>query len=207
MIFLFCLCLYFFVSPLSGAMAIRQPLQTPGNNANAAVVFHDIKDVVPLPDFSNYWYWIGGSILLLLLLAFFFLYNKKRRQRKKSSQEPAHIRALNALSSAKTIMTPEHSRAFAIRLAEIIRSYIEERYTLSLNNLTTREFMAFVSKEKESPQIPADLSLYQQMLEEWMNHCDMVKFARYRLTEQEMESMYHTVADFITTTRAEETAQ
>jgi len=39
------------------------------------------------------------------------------------------------------------------------------------------------------------------MLRDWLHHCDLVKFAKYRLTEKEMEEMYESVVDFIASTR------
>ena len=179
--------------------AATLPAQLPQTQAapNTADI-RDIKDIIVQPGLNARWYWIGGAILLALLVGGIFWYLKKVR-RKKVPPLQAHEKALQALESARSLMTVQQSRKFAIRMADILRHYIEERFHLALQNQTTREFLATITQHPEIMQ--SELHQHDQMLQDWLNHCDLVKFAKYRLTEDEMEEMYKSVADFIALTR------
>ncbi len=183
------------VQCFAAAMPLNQPQTQP---APKIAEIRDIKGIIVQPGIDPQWYWIGGGILLALLLGGLFLYLKKIRNQKEQSLQ-AHEKALNALESARRLMTEQQSRQFAIRMADILRQYIEERFHLALQNLTTREFLSTLTKNPDIMQ--SDLHHHDQMLRDWLNHCDLVKFARYRLTEKEMEEMYKSIADFIASTR------
>ena len=175
----------------------KQPQALP---TGTAPELRDIKDIIIQPGIAPQWYWIGGGVLLLLLLAGLFLYMKKSRSQKEPSLQ-AHEKALKALESSRYLMTPEQSRTFAVRMADILRQYIEDRFHLALQNLTTREFLSALMNNPDLMQ--SDLHHHDQMLRDWLNHCDLVKFARYSLSADEMEEMYRSVADFISSTRPE----
>ncbi len=179
-----------FAASLPGSQLQAQAAQKTGE-------IRDIKGIILQPGIDPQWYWIGGAVFLLLLLGGLFLYLKKHGTKEQSLQ--AHEKALTALESARRLMTEQHSRQFAIRMADILRHYIEDRFHLALQNLTTREFLSTLTQNQDLMQ--SDLHHHDQMLRDWLNHCDLVKFARYRLTEDEMEEMYKSVADFITATR------
>ncbi len=159
----------------------------------------DIKEIIPLTNGNPLWYWFGGGIFLLLLLTVLFLYLKINRRPKKQPGLQAHEKALTALKSVRSLMTPEQSRVFAIAMADTLRQYIEERFQLAVYNQTTREFLCNLMATPGG--IPASLEHHEEMLRDWMNHCDLVKFARYRLTAHEMEQMYSSVTDFIAATQ------
>ena len=95
-------------------------------------------------------------------------------------------------------MTPEQSREFAIRMADILRQYIEDRFQLSVYNQTTREFLYNLTANPN--YLPVPLDKHSDMLRNWMSHCDLAKFAGYGLTIDEMEQMSNSVTDFITAT-------
>jgi len=179
----------------AAAMPSNHPQTQPAPNV---AEIRDIKGIIVQPGIDPQWYWVGGAVLLILLLGGLFLYLKKIRNRKEQSLQ-AHEKALEALESVRSLMTKQQSRRFAIRMASILRHYIEERFHLALQNLTTREFLSTLTKNPDLMQ--SDLHHHDQMLRDWLHHCDLVKFAKYRLTEKEMEEMYGSVADFIASTR------
>lgn len=157
----------------------------------------DIKDIIAMPDVIFQWYLLGGTIVLLLLLAVLLYYLKKNRKEQEKLQ--AHEKALKALASARLLMVSDQSREFAICMANILRQYIEDRFHLFLQNLTTREFLFWLMDNPTD--IHPVLQNHDKMLRDWLNHCDLVKFARYSLTMNEMEQMYSSVNDFITSTQ------
>jgi len=193
------LCFLFMTTDLFAATA--PAAHSPGLPAPEMVEdIRDIKDVIILPEFNPQWYILGGGILLLILLAALFFFLKKRQKKVQSLR--AHEKALQALESARSLMTPDNSRAFAVSLADILRQYIEDRFQLSMQNLTTREFLQELMDHPEA--MPLELQTHDKMLGDWLTHCDLVKFARYNLTKNEIEQMFNSVSDFITATRHED---
>jgi len=162
----------------------------------------DIKDVIALPVSIPWWCWLAGGLALLAIIGL-ILFILKKNSPKKQKQIPPHERALHALKSARDLMTPDQSRAFAIKMAEILRRYIEERFHLFRPNLTTREFLQALTRQTDMKN--SALLAYDNLLKDWLNHCDMVKFARYRLPEEEMEQMLVQVRGFIQTTAEADT--
>ena len=166
----------------------------------SSVKLHDIKDVIALPAPVPWWYWLGGTLVVLfgLILIFWIV----KRPKKTKNPPSAGVQALAALDSTREQMNPDQSRAFAVKVAEILRTYIEQRFHLFRPNLTTREFLRSLTRRADMKNSP--LLAYDGLLRDWLNHCDMVKFARYRLTKDEMEQMLAQVRRFIeTTTEAE----
>ena len=165
---------------------------------------HDIKDVIALPAPVPWWYWPCGILVLLLGLVVVFLLVKRRKKREKKMPS-AGERALAELAAARKLMTPDQSRAFAVKVAEILRTYIEQRFHLFRPNLTTREFLQALTGQADMQN--STLVAYNDLLRDWLNHCDMVKFARYRLTEAEMEQMLGQVRQFVEATGKEDLPQ
>jgi hypothetical protein len=158
---------------------------------------HDIKDVIKLPDHFLPWYFLGGCLVLLVVTGLLIYFLKKN---KKVQPLPLpHEKALLDLESIRNLMIPARSRAFAIGMAEILRSYIGDRFQLFQPDLTTREFLHKLTRNnKEANPL---LLEHNDLLSDWLNHCDMVKFARYTLKHDDMEQMYTQVRDFILSTQ------
>ncbi|HHB75646.1 MAG TPA: hypothetical protein ENK84_03765 [Desulfobulbus sp.] len=158
---------------------------------------HDIKDVIKLPDPFLLWYFLGGGLVLLIVIGL-SIYFLKKNKRKQTVPLP-HEMALLDLESIRNLMTPAQSRAFAIGMAEVLRSYIGHRFLLFQPDLTTREFLHQLTRNNTETN-PLLLN-HDDLLNDWLNHCDMVKFARYTLKKEDMEQMYIQVRDFILSTQ------
>ncbi len=165
---------------------------------------HDIKDVIALPAPVPWWYWPCGILVLLLGLVLVFLL-VKRRQKREEKVPSAAEQALTTLAAARELMTPEQSRAFAVKVAEILRTYIEQQFHLFRPNLTTREFLRALTGQADMQN--STLMAWNDLLKNWLNHCDMVKFARYNLTEDEMEEMLGQVRQFVEATGKKDVRQ
>jgi len=180
--------------------ATAQPAHPPALPTPDAVDIRDIKDVIVQPEVNTLWYELGGGLLLLFLVIALFVFLKKRRKEVQSLR--AHEKALQDLESARSLMTPDNAGVFAVSLADILRQYIEDRFHISMQNLTTREFLQELMDNPETT--PSELQTHDKMLGDWLTHCDLVKFARYTLTKNEIEQMFNSVSDFITATRHED---
>ncbi len=174
--------------------AANQPLPSAGITAmSAPEKLHDIKDVIPLPSPFPWWYWLAAISALICIIVLVVLLLKKK---KTNNQDPLlpHERALKALDAAQALITPGQSRAFAVKVADILRTYIEERFRIFQPNLTTREFLYQLTRHQADNDI---LLAHNTLLHDWLNHCDMVKFAQYTLSRAEMEQMVAQVRQFI----------
>ncbi len=159
---------------------------------------HDIKDVIALAAPFPWWYLLAGLLLFTGVIILIVWWRRRQKNRQSINTPSAGEQALQALEAARDLMRPEQSRAFGVTLAEILRTYIEQRFHLFQPNLTTREFLQALTgtPEKYDPLIMQ----HNRLLQDWLNHCDMVKFARYTLSMEEMAQMLDQVHHFITTT-------
>jgi hypothetical protein len=114
--------------------------------------------------------------------------------RKRLTPYRAAMRALRALEQERF---PEKGliKEYYSRLSGIIRTYIEDRFGLRAPEMTTEEFMeeARASGELDNTQ--------KHLLNEFLVHCDMVKFARYGPTPEEMGRSFSSAENFIEQTK------
>jgi hypothetical protein len=136
---------------------------------------HDIKGMVPVP---HSWWWLLIPLALILIGVAIWLW----RRRQKPVLAPPIIpvltpqeTALAALQQLRQDSPPVEE--FYTRLADIVRQYIEAQFSLHAPERTTEEFLA-------EAKLPA-----QQMalLGEFLQEADLVKFARHRPGNEDME--------------------
>jgi len=152
---------------------------------NAVIHIRDVKPPVALP--SNYGGWIILIILLLLILLIFIIQKYWRiRKMQAPSPEPVVLpwdRALSQLNQLEDENLPAQGRGkeFYVRLSDIVRHYIEERFSLRAPEMTTEEFLVSLKDSR-------NLNLEQKkFLQKFLNQCDMVKFAKHKATVSEMQ--------------------
>lgn len=126
------------------------------------------------------------ALLLVLLAAGWFWWTRQRRPTSPAAPPPAlpHEIALRALRElqARGWMDGEHVVPFYVELSGIVRRYIEDRFGLRAPEQTTEEFIRAASTSRL-------LSLdHQQLVEDFLAQCDLVKFARHRPEQRDMET-------------------
>jgi hypothetical protein len=155
----------------------------------------DIRDIRGPIDIPDPWLWaqyaaVGLGGLLLLYVAWRFW-----RRRKQPVKAP-HERAFEALERARELMQPEHAREFSFRVSGVVRVYIEERFAVASTHQTTAEFLRCVAEQESGP-----LAAQRVLLAEFLKNCDLVKFARFGLTREEMEAMVRSAWQFVDSTK------
>lgn len=80
---------------------------------------------------------------------------------------------------------------FYFRLSMIVREYIERRFHLTAPEWTTEEFLVHV---RGSDALPA---AHRDSLGQFLQRCDMVKFALYEPTTAEIEGAFNAARDFV----------
>lgn len=143
----------------------------------------DIKPPVDIPN-SLLWLWILLALVALLTVAFWLW----RRSRSKQTQGPvtppvpAHVRARQRLDAALGLI--DQPREFCTAVSDAIRQYLEERFNFHAPERTTEEFLhELAATELLTPD-------QKESLGEFLQRCDLVKFARYEPREPELHELH-----------------
>ncbi len=149
-----------------------------------------------------WWAWagVGGGATLLLAIVAWFVARGRRPHRPEPIRKAAHEIALVELGRlvADGLIERGAYKPFHRRLSGILRRYIENRFHLRAPEQTTEEFLD--SSRRAGVFNTGDL----QLLEEFLTHCDMVKFAEHVPDHLRMTSALDTVRAFVERTRSEE---
>ena len=94
---------------------------------------------------------------------------------------------------AQNLIEGGRYREFFDRISDLTRCYVERRFSIRAPEQTTEEFL----KQVRDSNV---LSEYTPILEEFLAGCDMVKFARYRPSLEEVERTVHNCESFLTET-------
>ncbi|HEY3855923.1 MAG TPA: hypothetical protein VGO67_16155 [Verrucomicrobiae bacterium] len=172
---------------MTNTSALVIPAQSPAATNAAPLVFHDT--VKPLIEIANVWalvFWIV-AILAIGTIAWFLW---RRWKAKKAAVPvtppvPAHVRARRMLEEALALIS--EPKPFSIAVSGAIRGYLEERFDFHAPDRTTEEFLY------ELQGTDLLLTEQKQSLGEFLENCDLIKFAKYEPTETELRAL-HTAA-------------
>ena len=89
------------------------------------------------------------------------------------------------------------AKLFYLRLSNILRHYIEDRFGLRAPERTTEEFM------DELRSADALEPTHKGLLNDFPRHCDMVKFAEHQPSTQEIDNIIAACRRFIDETKVE----
>lgn len=160
----------------------------------------DISDIVPpVPLPSKRIYWILAAIFLVVVIIGGLLWWRGKRigQENVRPLEPAHIRAFNAFDAlmASGLLKEGRIKEFYLSISDILRRYIENRFTLHAPERTTEEFLTELGATKVL-QLP-----HKTLLKEFLVHCDQVKFAKYQPVDEEIQKTMDICRQFINDTK------
>ncbi len=161
----------------------------------------DIEGVVEIPVKPSYWWVWVLSVTAIIAGAFFWL-NRRRHKAEELVRifKPAHEIAYERLRVLvkQDLIKAGKIKEFYERLSDILRHYIEHRFNMRAPERTTEEFLA------ELPSSNALSQSDQERLGEFLRHCDLVKFAKYNPTAEQVQRTFDLVKDFIETTKSDE---
>jgi hypothetical protein len=167
----------------------------------ANLVIEDIEGVVEMPRTPSHW-WLWALLVLgvaAVPAAWLLLRNRRTKQLVRIFR-PAHELAYARLRALVTENLIEQGKIkeFYERISGILRHYIEDRFDLHAPERTTEEFLDELRYAQTLA--PADKSV----LEEFLTHCDLVKFAKHDPTTEQVQRTFDLVKDFIEKTRSEQ---
>jgi hypothetical protein len=108
-------------------------------------------------------------------------------------QRPAHVLALAALEhlQRQNLIGQERIEELYVRMSLILRRYVELRFGLRATEQTTEEFL---SSALATGRL---IAAHRDLLEAFLQHCDLVKFARHCPTPSAMEEAFESAKTFV----------
>jgi hypothetical protein len=85
---------------------------------------------------------------------------------------------------------------YAVLVSEAIRTYLGQRFQTPSTRRTTEEFLRQMENDTNTP-----LADHRDLLRHFLQSCDLVKFARYQPTLQELEQVQDRAYSFVTATK------
>jgi hypothetical protein len=167
----------------------------------AGLKISDIEGVVEIPAEPSYWWvWLFPAVGIIAGLVFWF--NRRSRQVKELVRifKPAHEIAYDRLRALvkQDLVRAGKIKEFYEQISDILRHYIEDRFNLRAPERTTEEFLVELTYANVLARPEQD------RLGKFLQHCDLVKFARYNPTTEQIQKTFDLVKDFIETTKSDE---
>jgi hypothetical protein len=174
----------------SNSSALILPAQPATGAASTNLDIRGIKGPVHIP--SSY-AWIGWTFLALAILAAAWFAWQKFKRRKTVAKPvvviPPNRRAKDRLRNVNELLSDPY--AYCSLVSDVVRTYLEERFDLHAPDRTTEEFL----EEMRSTAILHPH--HKALLEEFLSRCDLVKFARFEPTQDELKSLLDAALKFI----------
>jgi len=146
--------------------------------------------------------WIWLLVLVGIAASIIFWFHRRGRQVRELVRifKPAHEIAYDRLRILieQDLVKAGKIKEFYECISDILRHYIEHRFNLRAPERTTEEFLV----ELTPANVPGKPD--RERLAEFLQHCDLVKFARYNPTAGQIQKTFDLVKDFIKTTKSDE---
>ena len=154
----------------------------------------DIRDIRGPRNFVPDWI-VAVLVAFVAVLAFsIYFYWRWRRKQRLRILLPYEV-ALQRLEDIRTLIQPSRAREFSTAVSDIVRNYIEQRFEVAVTRRTTEEFL----RDLVDFPVPS-LARHQSLLSEFLQQCDLVKFAAVSLASQSMESLHNSARTFVLAT-------
>jgi hypothetical protein len=163
----------------------------------------DILGIHGPVDIPSGWEWVWWTLGFILLAALLYWLARKFLSRVKIVRTPRapyiapHTLARRKLSAAmKWIGDPYR---FCTAVSDALREYIEGQFSLHAPERTTDEFL--VELHNDPSLTPAQ----QEMVEGFLNQCDLVKFAKETPALDQLEHLHSTAQKLVEDTMSSDT--
>ncbi len=152
----------------------------------------EFHDIAPPVDYSLLPTWVVFcAAFVVLTLIGLIVWLIARRPRKTPPPKSAREQALERLAQIEREIETVGPYQFSIRVSDILRRYVTEQYSLPVTRQTSVEFLAGLTSA--SPFSEDDKSL----LTDFLNRCDLIKFARYEATTDDSRLLLEEATRFV----------
>ena len=149
----------------------------------------DIRDIAPPVEFpsNNYPFYL---LLIVLGLALIFsltnLFLTRFKKFKPQGIKPSWVIADERLEELRNrdLLKNGKNKEYYTLLSDIIRRFMEARFSVKAPEMTTQEFLGYLRNSSHLN------SGHNELLKEFFNSCDMVKFAKYGPSLKETETSF-----------------
>ncbi len=152
----------------------------------------DIRDIRGPKGIFPFWQMAALLVGAALLAIGGFAAWRWARRRSIKAQQRFEI-ALQQLEGIRALMQPSSVREFSIAISDIVRQYIEVQFMVTATHRTTEEFLRDLLETSN-----AALAAHRNLLAEFLNQCDLAKFAGVSLSRQILESLQRSARSFVT---------
>jgi hypothetical protein len=166
----------------------------------------ELRDITPpeeVPAAPSWWpAWVAAGLILLFIGAWFVGWRPWRRARRPAPVPPEQWAMTEfARLEALPLATEADVNCFHTQLSDILRRYLELRFQFPAPEQTTVEFLVSM---RRSPDLTAE---QHDLLRDFLDQCDQVKFARARPTLEKCQSTARMAWKFVEQTAARSTAR
>jgi hypothetical protein len=151
----------------------------------------DIRDIRQPRHIPTIQPWAAVAVGVLFLSAAAFAVWRWTRRAKLRQMLPHEI-ALQSLEGARQLMDPEQAREYCFAVSSIIRRYVEDTFHVHAPMLTTEEFLRDLVEVRDTMLEP-----HRALLGEFLQHCDLAKFAGWRYSMPDLEAMHASGQSFV----------
>ena len=156
-------------------------------------IIDDLRLLSP-PEPFHLPYWPVFASLVAIVLIGWIIRARRAKSTAHSVEDAllkAHADALAELERLFALIDREQSRPYAIESSAIIRRYIEARFDLDAPTRSTEEFL---TEAQRSPKLAPE---YQTLLTDFLQCCDLLKFARTLADRNELVKLHESAIRFV----------
>ncbi len=159
---------------------------------NSAITLAASRDIAPPVDYSLIppWLVFVGTFIVLAVLGW-IAWAFARRQPAPLPPKLPRDRALEELERLAAEIEAIQPYQFSINVSDVLRRFVHEQFAVPVTRQTSVEFLSAIAQK--SPFSPDD----RKLLEDFLNRCDLIKFARYDATTMDSARLLEEARNFV----------
>ncbi len=156
------------------------------------VLAQEFHDIAPPVEYSLVPPWVvfAASLAVLSLIGLAIWYGRKLFRKEQPTRSPRE-RAMDALSTMEKEVETVAPYQFSIRASDILRRYVLEQFDLPMTRQTSVEFLNAIASAANFNDDEKTL------LADFLNRCDLIKFARYEATAEDSRLLLDEARQFV----------
>ena len=177
---------------LTGSFAQAQTIDS-GQTSPPA---DQLQDIRPPFFYLHSWFWLWIALAVIGTAALLALLWRGLKAERQLNPMTAYDLTLAKLEKARALLREDDPMPYAVLVSEAIRSYLGQRFQAPSTRRTTEEFLRQMEADRNTP-----LAEHRDLLRDFLQSCDMVKFARYQPTLTELEQVQQHATSFVIATK------